>query len=199
MKKITILAAFLLVMAGCGSESSVGDKQMNKFLTDLSQAYLSDFNGPNPDDMIKIDFAVKRLVKDSPDAFAKDGKFLVIDAEKVHATSDKYFAYPIETDKFTNEVDDFKDGKYYYRSGDEQEFVFSIAEHILGSKGDTIMVNAQTYSCKPGWKGDFNVDPSNWESVDPDNIPKKGKNMRTVLVKKADGYRVLSYIENKAN
>lgn len=188
-----------MALAGCGSDTGLGDQQMNKFLSDLSQAYLSDFKGPNPDDMIKIDFAVKRLVIDSPDAFSTDGKYMVVDADKVHAVSDRYFAYPIEADKFTNEVDDFKDGKYYYRNGNEQEFVFSVAGKVLGSKGDTVMVNAQTYSCKPGWKGNINMEPSSWESVDPDNVPRKGKNMRTVLLKKSDGFRVLSYTENKDN
>ncbi len=197
MKRFPIIAAVLLTLAGCGSQSGVGDKEMNKFLTDLSQAYLSEFNGPDPDDITKIDFAVKRLVIDSPDAFAMDGKFMVVDADKVHAAADKYFAYPIEKDQFTNEVDDFKDGKYYYRKGNDNEMVFSLADKVLASKGDTIMVNAQTYSCKPGWKGNIGIAPSDWESTDPDNIPKKGKNMRTVLIKKADGYRVLSYTEIK--
>ncbi len=199
MKRFPIIAAVLLTLAGCGSQSGVGDKEMNKFLTDLSQAYLSEFNGPDPDDITKIDFAVKRLVIDSPDAFATEGKFLVTDAGKVHATAEKYFAYPIGKDQFTNEVDDFKDGKYYYRKGNDNEYVFSLADKVLGSRGDTIMVNAQTYSCKPGWKGDISLAPSDWATIDPDNIPKKGKNMRTVLVRKADGYRVLSYTEVKQN
>ena len=193
MKRLTILAAVLLSLAGCGTESSVGDMEMNKFLSDLSQAYLTDFNGPNPDDITKIDFAVKRLAIDSPDAFTQDGKFLVVDADKVHAAADKYFAYPIVRDDNTSEID-FIDGKYSFRKGNDNEYVFSQVEKILGSKGDTIMVSAQTYSCKPGWKGDINASPSAWEATDPGNIPVKGKVMRTVLVKKADGYRVLSYI-----
>ena len=183
----------LLALYGCGGDSNVGDKDMNKFLTDLSQAYMSDFNGPNPEDIVKIDFAVRHLVIESPDAFAMQGKDMVIDADKVHAASDKYFDYPISQDVFTNEVD-YKDGKYYFRKGNEQEFVFSQVDKVIGSKADTIMVNASIYACKPGWKGDVNDDPSKWESADPDNIPRKGKTMRTVLVKKADGYRVLSYI-----
>jgi len=196
MKKLPILAALLLALAGCGSETTVGDKEMNKFLTDISQVYVSDFNGPNPDDIIKIDFAVRRLLIDSPDAFATQGKDLVIDAEKVHAMSDKYFSYPIEKDAFTNEVD-YKDGKYFIRKGNEQEFVFTQVDKVLGSKGDTIMVNANIYACKPGWKGDINSTPDEWQTVDPDNIPKKGKTMRTVLVKKADGYRLVSYIPSQ--
>lgn len=193
MKRFSILAAILLALAGCGTDNNVGDKEMNKFLTDLSQAYVSDFNGPNPDDIIKIDFAVRRLVIDSPDAFTTQGKDLVIDAEKVHAMSDKYFNYPIEKDAFTNEVD-YKDGKYFIRKGNEQEFVFSQVDKVLGSKGDTLMVNANIYACKPGWKGDVNSSPDKWQTADPDNIPQKSKTMRTVLIKKADGYRVVSYI-----
>jgi len=198
MKRIAKYTLLLLALAGCGSETNVGDKDMNKFLSDLSQAYVSDFNGPNPDDMIKIDFAVRRLVIDSPDAFTMQGKDMVIDADKVHATSDKYFSYPIAQDAFTNEVD-YKDGKYYIRKGNEQEFVFSQVDKVLGSKGDTIMVNASIYACKPGWKGDVNSNPDQWQSVDPDNIPRKSKTMRTVLVKKADGYRVVSYIPATQN
>ena len=193
MKKITILAAMLLALAGCGSDTNVGDKELNKFLTDLSQAYLSDFNGPDPDDIVKIDFAMRRLVIDSPDAFTTQGKDLVIDAEKVHAASDKYFNYPIAKDDYTNEVD-FKDGKYMIRKGNDNEFVFSQVDKVLGSKGDTIMVNANIYACKPGWKGDTNSNPESWQSVDPNNIPLKSKTMRTVLLKKSDGFRVLSYI-----
>ena len=87
MKRLTILAAMLLALAGCGTQSSVGDKELNKFLTDLSQAYLSDFKGPNPEDIVKIDFAVRRLVIDSPDAFTMQGKDMVIDAaSKIAAT-----------------------------------------------------------------------------------------------------------------
>ncbi|MBQ4405535.1 MAG: hypothetical protein II852_00855 [Bacteroidales bacterium] len=193
MKKLTILAAMLLAFAGCGTQSSVGDKELNKFLTDLSQAYLSDFNGPNPEDIVKIDFAVRRLVIDSLDAFTMQGKDMVIDAEKVHAASDKYFNYPIAKDDYTNEVD-FNDGKYFIRKGNENEFVFSQVDKVLGSKGDTIMVNANIYACKPGWKGNLNSDPDKWQTEDPDNIPRKSKTMRTVLIKKADGFRVLSYI-----
>ena len=184
----------LLALAGCGSNTnSVDNSEMNKFLTDLSQAYMSDFNGPNPDDIVKIDFAVRRLVIDSPDAFTMEGKDMVIDADKVHAVSDKYFDYPITKDDFTNEVD-YKDGKYFIRKGNEQEFLFSQVDKVLGSKADTIMVNANIYACKPGWKGDINSAPDKWQAVDPDNIPRKSKTMRTVLVKKADGLRVLSYI-----
>ena len=87
MKKLTILAAMLLALVGCGSDVKVDNKEMNKFLTDLSQAYMSDFNGPNPEDIVKIDFAVRRLVIDSPDAFTMQGKDMVIDADKVHAAS----------------------------------------------------------------------------------------------------------------
>ncbi|MBO4771120.1 MAG: hypothetical protein J5595_01130 [Bacteroidales bacterium] len=194
MKRFTILAAMLLALAGCGSNTnSVDNSEMNKFLTDLSQAYMSDFNGPNPDDIVKIDFAVRRLVIDSPDAFTMEGKDMVIAADKVHAVSDKYFDYPITKDDFTNEVD-YKDGKYFIRKGNEQEFLFSQVDKVLGSKADTIMVNANIYACKPGWKGDINSTPDKWQAVDPDNIPRKSKTMRTVLVKKADGLRVLSYI-----
>ena len=180
----------LLAFAGCGTQSSVGDKELNKFLTDLSQAYLSDFNGPNPEDIVKIDFAVRRLVIDSPDAFTMQGKDMVIDAEKVHAASDKYFNYPIAKDDYTNEVD-FNDGKYFIRKGNENEFVFSQVDKVLGSKGDTIMVNANIYACKPGWKGNLNSDPDKWQTEDPDNIPRKSKTMRTVLIKKADGLKDL--------
>ena len=196
MKKLTILAAMLLALVGCGSDVKVDNKEMNKFLTDLSQAYMSDFKGPNPEDIVKIDFAVRRLVIDSPDAFTMQGKDMVIDAGKVHAASDKYFAYPIEKDQFTNEID-FNDGKYFIRKGNDNEFVFSQVDQVLGSKGDTIMVNANIYACKPGWKGDINSNPDDWQTVDPDNIPRKSKTMRTVLVKKADGLRVVSYTVSK--
>ncbi len=182
--------AFALV--ACGGGSNVGDKEINKFLTDLSQAYVSDFKGPNPDDMVKIDFAVRRLAIDSPDAFTMKGKDMVIDAEKVRAMAEKYFAYPITKDTYTNEVD-YEGGQYAFRKGDDQEFVFSQVDQILGTRGDTVMVNANIYSCKQGWKGDINSAPDSWKSADPGNVPQKYKSMRAVLVKKADGYRVISY------
>ena len=193
MKKLPILAAMLLALAGCGNNANVSDTDINKFLTDMSQAYMSEFKGPNPDDVVKIDFAVRRLVIDTPDAFTMEGKDMVIGADKVHAASDKYFDYPIAKDDFTSEVD-YKDGKYYIRKGNEQEFIFSQVDKVLGSKADTIMLNANIYACKPGWKGDINSKPDSWQSVDPDNVPRKSKTMRTVLVKKADGLRVVSYI-----
>ncbi|MBR3713430.1 MAG: hypothetical protein IKM98_09580 [Bacteroidales bacterium] len=196
MKRFTILAAMILALAGCGNNANVSDAELNKFLTDLSQAYMSDFNGPNPEDIVKIDFAVRHLVIESPDAFTMQGKDMVIDADKVHAASDKYFNYPIAKDNFTNEID-FNDGKYFIRKGNDNEFVFSQVDQVLGSKGDTIMVNANIYACKPGWKGDINSNPESWQTVDPDNIPRKSKTMRTVLVKKADGLRVVSYTVSK--
>lgn len=192
MKRFFTGAALVLALAGCGSQN-YDVPEINKFLTDLSQVYVSDFKGPNPDDVIKIDFAVKRLCIDKPDAFAVDGRDMSVSSDIVHAKSDEYFAYPIAEDKPTSEVD-IADGKYVIMKTNEQRFAFSKVSEIIASKNDTIMLNADVYDCAAGWKGDINSDPKSWETVDPNNIPLKNKKMRVVLVKKNKSYRILSYV-----
>ncbi len=192
MKKIIYGAVLAIAMSGCGP-SEVDIKDANKFLTDLSQVYVGDFKGPNPDDFIKIDFAVKRLLIDSPEAFEKSGSDLAISADKVHAISDKYFDYPISSDESSNDVDYTKDGKYVIMPMQNQQYSFSKATKVA-QKGDTILYDVDVYNCMEGWKGDINADAQQWAKTDPDNVPEKYKTMRAVLVAKSDGLRVVSYM-----
>lgn len=194
MKKIIYSAALLLALQGCSNpEPSAAD--VDKFLTDLSQVHLCDFKGPNPDDDMKADFAVKRLLIDDPQAFEKKGNDLVVDAEKVHAMAAKYFDYPISEDQSSSDVDFTKDGKYMIMPMQDNEFSFSKSQLKAKDKsGDTLLYNVDVYSCQSGWKGDVASSPDLWPSQDAGNVPYKFKTVRAVLLRKGDGLRVISYM-----
>lgn len=192
MKKIVLGAALLLAMQGCTSpEADI--KEVNKFLTDLSQVYVGDFKGPNPDDFLKADFAVKRLFIDSPEVFEQSGADLSVSADKVHAMSDKYFDYPIKEDQSSNDVDYTKDGKYVIMPFGGEQYSFSKAT-LVKQKGDTLLYDVDVYNCASGWAGDINASPADWAKADPDNVPEKYKTMRAVLVNKSNGLKVVSYM-----
>lgn len=195
MKKIIYSAALALALSGCSS--SVPDNAVvDKFLTDLSQVYLGDFAGPNPDDFMKVDFAVKRLLIDNPEAFQKQGNDLVVDAAKVHEMSDKYFDYPIAEDQSSNDVDFTKDGKYLIMPIQDGELSFSKAT-LKASRNDTLLYSVDVYNCSNAFKGNIYDSPEAWNSQDPDNVPSKYKKVRAVLVNKDGGLRVISYmVEN---
>ncbi len=174
MKKIIYGAALALALSGCSSKE-VDINDVNKFLSDLSEVYVGDFAGPNPDDFIKIDFAVKRLLIESPDVFEKQGSDLAVSADKVHAMSDKYFNYPIANDESSNDVDYTKDGKYVIMPMDAGLAPFSKATKIA-QKADTILYDVDVYNRAEG------------------SEPEKYKTMRAVLLTKDDGLRVISYM-----
>ncbi len=194
MKKIIYSAALLLALQGCSNpEPSAAD--VDKFLTDLSQVYLGDFKGPNPGDDIKVDFAVKRLLIDEPQAFEKKGNDLVVDAAKVHAMAARYFDYPISEDQPSNEVDFTKDGKYMIMPINDIQFTFSKGQLKAKDKsGDTLLYDVDVYGCQPGWKGDITSSPDKWPAQDADNVPAQFKKMRAVLLRKDGGLRVISYM-----
>lgn len=193
MKKIIYSAVLALALAGCSS--SVPDNaEVDKFLTGLSQVHLGDFKGPNPDDLMKVDFAVKRLLIDNPEAFQKQGNDLVVDADKVHAMSDRYFDYPIVEDQSSSDVDFTKDGKYLIMPMQEQELSFSKST-LKASKGDTLLYNVDVYNCSADWNGDISASPESWGNAA--DAPSKYKTVRAVLVNGDKGLRVISYmVEN---
>jgi len=191
MKKIIFGAVMALALSGCGKQEP-DIKDVNEFLTDLSQVYLGDFKGPNPDDYIKVDFAVKRLLIDKPESFEKQGGDFAVSADKVHAVSDAYFSYPIAEDQSSNDVD-FIDGKYVIMPMGDQQLSFSKATKVA-QKGDTILYDVDVYNCAATWQGDRNADPQQWTPDASGSKPEKYKQMRAVLISKGDGLRVISYM-----
>ncbi|MCQ2253084.1 MAG: hypothetical protein MJZ61_06525 [Bacteroidales bacterium] len=191
MKKLAIGAGLILALSGCGG-TAVDNSVFDRLLTDLSEVQMLDFNGPNPGDAIMIDFAVKRLVLDTPEAFQESGRNLVIDADKVHAKAQEYFDFAIDEDQNTNEVDFTKDGRYQIMKGEDPQYAFSKCK-VLKDKNDTIFLDVDIYACNRGWKGTLDTKVEDFETVDPDNIPQRFKTMRSVLVRKDGAYKVISY------
>ncbi len=183
-------AGLLVALAGCNG-ASTNLAEIDTLMTQLSEVHAEDFHGPNPGDVIMIDFAVKRLACDTPEAFEKKGRNLLIDVDKVHSKALEFFDYPIQEDQSTNEVD-FKDGMYMIMDSKNDQLAFSRSK-LLKDRNDTLFFDVDIYACNAGWKGDINTSPDDFETVDPDNIPQKYKTMRSVLVRKGDTYKVISY------
>lgn len=191
MKRLLFGAAIAIAVCGCGgSEADIN--KVNKFLTDLSEVHFGEFAGPNPDNSLKIDFAVKRLLIDSPEAFQKDGDNLSIPAAKVHEMSDRYFNYPIDSDESSNEAD-FENGNYVVMPMQDQQFSFSKAAFV-SQRADTILYDVDVFNCNAGWKGSIASTPQQWAEQDPANIPEKYKTIRAVLLCKDGGFRLVSYM-----
>lgn len=194
MKKIIYSAALLMALQAC-APADPDVAEVNRFLTDLSQVYLCDFKGPDADDFMKVDFAVKRLLIDNPEAFQKSGNDLSVDAGKVHEMAAKYFDYPISQDQSSNDVDYTKDGKYIIMPISDSQYSFSKGQlKAKDSSGDTLLYNVDVYNCSAGWKGDINSLPEEWAAQDAGNVPKLYKKMRAVLLRKDGGLRVISYM-----
>jgi len=195
MKKYILIVAVMFALVSCSKD--VDKKAINSFLTDLSEVYTANFNGPDPDDVTKIDFAVKRLYLDSPNEFTPTGKgsFVEVDKQKVHDVAAQYFKTSIHEDQNTADVDFTSGDKYQFMPTNVEELVFSKVDEVMKSVGDTLLLKVNVYSVKSGWKGDINSSVSDWQLEDPNNIPSEYKVMRTVIYRCNDSYRILSYAD----
>ncbi|MBQ3655711.1 MAG: hypothetical protein II956_02540 [Bacteroidales bacterium] len=179
MKKILYCAALLFAFYGCNNtENDI--KTLNVFFTDLSEVYTNEFNGPDADDVTKIDFAVKKMLNKNPEMFTPSGKRSYgIDTAKVHATVLQYFSYPVKKPQNTVDVDLTSDGKYEILKAVSNEKVFSRVEKIVAERNDTLLLDVNVYS------GEEGAEPALY------------KKMRSVVVRKDDGFRIVSYTPSK--
>lgn len=179
MKKILYCVALLFAFYGCKSpEDDI--KALNVFFTDLSEVYTNDFTGPDADDVTKIDFAVKKMLNKNPEMFTPAGKRnFGIDTAKVHATVLQYFSYPVKKPQNTVDVDLTPEGKYEIMKTGSTEKIFSKVEKIVAERNDTLLLEVNVYSGAEGAEAALY------------------KKMRSVVVRKDGGFRIVSYIQSK--
>ena len=179
MKKILYCAALLFSVYGC-NDTQNDINTLNVFFTDLSKVYTPDFDGPDADDVIKIDFAVKKMFLDSPEMFEATGKnTFAVDSAKVNETIRNYFSSPVKKPSNTVDVDFTKDGRYEIIKFTAAESVYSEVGKIAAERNDTLLLEIDVYS-----------------GINNSGVAVNStlyKKMRAVVTRKDGGFRVLSY------
>ncbi len=199
MRKVIFSIISLFLLSGCKNTlEEMG--RINNFLTDLSQVYTATFDGPEADDVTKIDFSVKKLYLSNPEKFSKaeKGNFITVDAKEVDKITAQYFSSTIKEPQNTVDVDyKKKEDKYQIMPFKKNELVFSKVDEIIKEKNDTLLLKVNVYTCDKAWKGDYNSDEILWKEQDSKITPEVYKKMRVVIVRKPDGYRLISYTDLK--
>ena len=197
MKKIFCYTVLLFALFGCkGSEEDINS--LNLFFTDLSKVYTSEFNKHGADDITKINFAVKKMYLDNPEKFQEAGKRIYsIDSASINNLVSLYFTTPIKKPQNTVDVDFTKEGRYEIMKFESNELVFSQIEKIVAEKNDSLLLEVNVYSCDKNFKGDIYSSPELWQTQDSEIIPSFYKKMRAVVVRRNNGFRVVSYSATK--